>query len=131
LDFTGAQASGANFNPHRRSVNNGADALQIWLPGSLCPYMRVTDLISGAYSFGAYRTNVRHYIKPSFATKVTLHLYYQKSFLLASIPGEVLVFFSAYFFSLFFSLFFSVFFQKISLLISEIPDKMIITGTIT
>ena len=69
LNFSGTQASGANFQSGWSTVHNSTNVLQVWFPSSLSPNMRVADLKSSDYSFVAYCAYFSHGLKPPLSPK--------------------------------------------------------------
>ncbi len=69
FDFTGTQATRANANRARASINHHACALEVGYPGAARFPMGVADLVSGVAPFLANGTYPRHGMTPPFHFK--------------------------------------------------------------
>jgi hypothetical protein len=53
-DVPGTDASGAYLDAFNRTVADGFDFLQVWVPGPACLIVCMTDVVAEAGAFAAY-----------------------------------------------------------------------------
>ena len=65
-NFTGTQATSANVDRARRTIDHNTRALEVGRPGTAGLTMRVADLIAGMAALITDSTNPRHGLTPPF-----------------------------------------------------------------